>query len=84
MAIKTISLNRLETELKATLSECAESGQTVVVELPEQRWVSIQPLDANDDDTLTDELLASNADFRALLAKSKASARRPFQANTAK
>jgi hypothetical protein len=80
MAIKTIPLSRLETDLKKTLDECAVSGQTVVVELPDQRLVAIQSLDPNEDDSLMDELLASNPKFQALVAKSKASARKPFPA----
>jgi len=45
MAIKTIPLSRLETDLKKTLNECADSGQTVVVEMPDQRLLAIQSLD---------------------------------------
>src|SRR6516165_8562296 len=45
MAIKTIPLSRLETDLKKTLDECAESGQAVVVEMPDHRLLAIQPLD---------------------------------------
>jgi hypothetical protein len=45
MAIKTIPLSRLETELKETLSTCAESGETVVVEMPDGRLLAIQPLE---------------------------------------
>jgi hypothetical protein len=78
MAIKTISLSRLEADLKKTLNECAESGQTLVVELPDQRLLAIQSLDPNEDDSLMDELLASNLQFQALVAKSKASPRKPF------
>ena len=78
MAIKTIALNRLEAELEKTLNECAESGVTVVVKMPDQRLLAIQPLDPQEDDTLMDELLASNSKFRALVAKSKASPRKPF------
>jgi hypothetical protein len=78
MAIKTIPLSRLETDLKKTLNECAESGETVVVEMPDQRLLAIQSLDAQDDDNLMDELLASNPKFQALVAKSKASPRKPF------
>ena len=78
MAIKTIPLSRLETDLKETLNECAESGNTVVVEMPDQRLLAIQPLEPQEDDTLIDELLASNPKFRALVAKSKASPRKPF------
>ena len=78
MAIKTIPLSRLETELRTTLNECAQSGQTVVVEMPDQSLLAIQPLDPQEDDTLMDELLASNPKFQALVKKSKASSRKPF------
>jgi hypothetical protein len=78
MAIKTIPLSRLETDLEKTLNECAASGETVVVEMPDQRLLAIQPLEPQEDDTLTDELLASNPKFQALLANSKASPRKPF------
>jgi hypothetical protein len=80
MSIKTIPLSRLETDLKKTLNECAESGETVVVEMPDQRLLAIQSLDPREDDSLTDELLASNPNFQALVAKSKASPRKPFAA----
>ena len=78
MAIKTIPLSRLEADLKNTLNECAESGHTVVIEMPNDRLLTIQPLDPQEDDSLIDELLASNPRFQALVAKSKASPRKPF------
>jgi len=78
MAIKTIPLSHLERDLEKTLDECAESGQTLVVELPDQRLLAIQSLDPNEGDSLMDELLASNPRFQALVAKSKASPRKPF------
>lgn len=81
MAIKTIPLSRLETDLQKTLNECAESGETVVVEMPDQRLFAIQSLDPQEDDSLIDELLASNTKFQALVTKSKASARKPFAAD---
>ena len=59
MAIKTIPLSRLETDLKKTLNECAESGETVVVEMPDQRLLAIQSLEPQEDDSLIDDLLAS-------------------------
>ena len=52
MAIKTIPLSRLEMELKKTLDECAESGDTIVVEMPNQRLLSIQPFYLGINDTL--------------------------------
>lgn len=78
MAIKTIPLSRLGTDLEKTLNECAASGDTVVVEMPDHRLVAIQSLEALEDDTLTNELLASNPKFQALAAKSKAGPRKPF------
>jgi hypothetical protein len=77
MAIKKIPLSRLQTELLETLNEVA-MGQTVVVELPDQRLVSIQSLDSAGDDDLCDELIETNPDFQKLLAKSKAGSRKPF------
>lgn len=78
MDIKTIPLSRLEADLRGALNECADSGSTVVVELPDRRLVAIRALDPVEDDDLIDELLQSNPSFRELLAKSKASARKPF------
>ena len=78
MAIQTIPLSRLETDLTKTLNECAESGEMVVVEMPDQRLLAIQPLDPQENDALMDELLASNPKFQELVAKSKRSARKPF------
>lgn len=78
MAIKTIPLSRLEMDLKKSLDECVESGETMVVEMPDQRLLAIQSLDPHDDDSLMDELLASNPGFQALVAKSKVGTRKPF------
>ncbi len=78
MDIKTIPFSRLETNLQATLSECADSGPPVVVELPDERLVAIQSLDTAEDDSLADDLLQSNPEFQALVAKSKAGPRKPF------
>jgi hypothetical protein len=44
--------------------------------MPDHRLVSIRAVEA--DDSLVDELLESDRDFRALVEKSKASPRRPF------
>src|SRR5687767_14153156 len=78
VAIKTIPLSRLEADPRGTLTECADSGEAFVVELPGDRFIAIQPLDPGDDDSLMSDLLESNEAFRALVAKSKASARKPF------
>ena len=80
MGIKTIPLSRLETDLQKTLNECAQSGEILVVEMPDQRLLAIQSLDPREDDSLVDELLASNPKFQTLVAKSKASPRKPFVA----
>jgi hypothetical protein len=78
MGIKTIPLSRLKMDLEKPLNECAESGQPVVVELPDQRLLAIRPLDPIEDDSLIDDLLESNPKFQALDAKSKVSPRKPF------
>jgi hypothetical protein len=78
MDIKTMPLSRLESSLRATLVECADSGQAVVVTLPDQRLVAIQSLDAAEDDSLLDELLDSNPEFQRLVARSKAGPRQSF------
>ena len=80
MAIRTIPLSQLETSLRQTLGECADSGEGLVVELPDERFVYVQPLGRDGDDMLTDELLASHPEFQALVARSKASPRKPFPA----
>jgi hypothetical protein len=41
-------------------------------------FVAIQPLEPGHDDLLVSELLASNPAFQALVARSKASPRKPF------
>ena len=81
MAIKTIPLSRLEADPEGTLRDCADSGQAFAIELPDRRWIAIQSLEPSEDDPLTSELLESNAAFRALVAKSKASPRKPFLPN---
>ena len=80
MAIRTIPLSRLETDLKKTLNECTESGETFVIEMPDHQLLTIQPLGPQEDDSLMDELLASNPKFQALVARSKASPHKPFVA----
>ena len=79
MSIKLIPLSRLEADPQGTLSECLDSGEALIVELPDHRLVSIQGLEPDDDDDLVDRLLESNPSFRALVEKSKASPRRPFR-----
>lgn len=78
MAIRTIPLSLLQQDLEQALNECAASGDTVVVEMPDRRLFAIQPLDMEGDDGLIDELLASNPNFQSLVVKSKGSPRQPF------
>ena len=80
MAIKTIPLSSLESDLRRTLDDCSASGDTLVVEMPDHTLLAIHPLDAAADDPLIDELLASNPRFQSLVARSKASPRKPFAA----
>lgn len=81
MDIKVIPLSELLANMPGLLSECCDSGDPVVVELPDHRLVAIQPLDLDDvGDTLIDGLIESNAEFRAMLARSKASPRKSFPA----
>jgi hypothetical protein len=81
MAIKTIPLSRLVADPQGTLNECADSGEAVVVELPDHRLVALQPLDSSEDDSLTSDLLETNEEFRSLVARSKESPRKPFPSN---
>lgn len=78
MSIKTIPLSRLQDNLQQTLNDCADSGDTVVVELPDRRLVTIQSLNAPEDDALVDNLLQSNPAFQAMVARSKTGTRRAF------
>lgn len=80
MTTKVLSLDELRQGLDGVLESCSEPGQTVVVELPNQRRVTIQTWDADDD--LVDRLLESNADFREMAQKSFAGPRRPFPFST--
>jgi len=82
MDIKTIPLSRLEADPRQTLNDCADSGLPVLVELPDHRLVALQPLSPTDNESLIDELIASDPAFQALVAKSKSGARRPFVRST--
>lgn len=65
MPIKRIPLSDLQSDPEATLRECCDSGQTLVVDA---------------DGALIDELIETNPAFRAMLEKSKLSPRRAFPA----
>ena len=76
MDTKVIPLSDLQADPQGILSRCYDSGQPLVVELPNRGLISIQPVEANDD--LVDDLIEHNPAFRALLEKSLASPREPF------
>jgi hypothetical protein len=78
MDIKTLTLARLEADPTGALTECADAGSILVVELPDKRLVAIQSLEAAEDDDLVNELIASNPAFRDLVERSKAGPRKPF------
>ena len=81
MNIDVIPLSQLQTNTEGLLSKCCDSGEALVVELPDHRLVAIQPLDTDDEaDPLVSDLIETNPAFRALLEKSRASARKPFSA----
>jgi hypothetical protein len=82
MSIKTIPLTQLTAHPAQTLTECADNGLPVVVELPDHRLVALQPLPVDAEDSLIDDLIENNTAFQDLLAKSAASPRRPFLAAT--
>ena len=82
MGTKVIPLSQLESDPKGTLDECCDSGEAIVVELPDNHMVTIQPLEPDEDDSLVSDLLESNAAFRALVEKSKSSPRKPFPCRT--
>jgi hypothetical protein len=77
MDTKVIPLRELQSNTEGYLRECLDSGQSLVVELPDSRFVAIQPLESDDD--LVNELIEYNSAFQALLARSAASPRKPFQ-----
>ena len=79
MSTTVIPLSRLQANPTALLTECCDSSQTFVIELPDHRLVTIQQLEGDEtSDSLVDDLLARNSAFQALVAESKASPRMDF------
>src|SRR5687768_6287651 len=76
MDTPVISFHELQSDTEKHLRQCCDTGQTLVVELPDRREVSIEPVQPDDD--LVDELIATNPAFRAMLEKSAASLTKPF------
>jgi hypothetical protein len=79
MDTRVIPLSDLHADLEGMLRRCFDSGQPLVVELPDRGLIAIQPVSPEDE--LVDELIENNAEFRELLAKSLASGREPFDLN---
>jgi len=76
--MKTVPVSVMEADPRATLTECASSGSALIVELPGDRFVAVEPLEPGDDDSLVSELIESDPAFRALIARSKSATRSPF------
>ncbi len=76
MDTKVIPLSDLRADPEGVLRQCYDSGQILVVELPDRGLISIRPLEENDD--LVNQLIEHNPAFRELLARSIASPREPF------
>jgi hypothetical protein len=73
---KVITLSDLQADAVGVLSRCYDSGQALIVELPNRGLLSIRLIE--DDDDLVNQLIEHNPAFRKLLAKSMASPREPF------
>lgn len=81
MDVEVIPLSQLQMDTPGLLTTCCDSGEAVVVELPDHWLVAIQSLDGDDEvDSLVSDLMETNAAFRALVEKSAACQRRPFGA----
>jgi len=76
MDTKVIPLSDLQADAEGVLSRCYDSGQPLIVELPNRGLISIRPVEEDDD--LVNQLIEHNPAFRELLAKSIASPREPF------
>lgn len=76
MDTKVIRLSDLQADLEGVLGRCYDSGQPLVVALPDGGLIAIQPVESDDD--LVNDLIEHNSEFRDLLAKSLSSPREPF------
>jgi hypothetical protein len=76
MDTKLTPLSNFQADPTGVLQRCFDSGETLVVELPDRGLISIRPVP--DDDDLLNQLIEHNPAFRKLLAKSIASPREPF------
>jgi hypothetical protein len=75
MDTNIIPLSELREDPEGLLRRCCDSGEPLVVALPDHRLVRIEPVP---DDDLVDDLIETNAAFRELLDRSRTSPRRPF------
>lgn len=76
MDTKVIPLSDLQADPEGVLRRCYESGQALVIELPDQGLLSVRPLEEDDD--LVNQLIEHNPAFRELLERSAAGPREPF------
>jgi hypothetical protein len=76
MDTRIIPLSDFRADPERILRECYDSGQPLVVQLPDRGLVSIRPVDEEDD--LIDRLIEHDPAFRELLARSLASPTEPF------
>src|SRR5262249_24029810 len=76
MDTRVIPLSDLQADLEGMLGRCFDSGQPLVVALPNRGLVAIQPVDSEDD--LINDLIEHNSAFRELVARSLAAPREPF------
>ncbi len=76
MDTKRIRLSDLQADPEGVLGQCYDSGQPLLVELPDRGYLAIQPVE--EEDNLVNELIEKNPAFQDLLKKSIASPREPF------
>ncbi len=76
MNTKVIPLSDLQADPGGVLQRCYDSGETLVVELPDRGPISIRAVEEDDD--LVNQLIEQNPACRELLAKSIASPRETF------
>lgn len=77
MTITRITFRNFEANLRKILKEYAKPGDTLIVEMPKQRFLAIQSLDIQGLGSLVDELTTKNTQPQSPVAKPKASARKP-------
>jgi hypothetical protein len=82
--MKAISLSAFELNVRQIMIGCADSGEPLLVELPDHRLVALQPVPTDADESVIDDLLASNAAFQSLVEKSQAGRRKSFVPATRK